>query len=466
MPEGTVAPATAPAPTLANFGAIVAQNTANAPAPAPAAAQTPLPPPVGARDPATGLSETAAAFNAQLEQGAPAPAADQQPAQTTDEQLAAELAGTDKPAASDEWTAEVVPGVSAKDAIEAMKRGELPEALLTQLKGVARINGRELPISFREALNGYMRQSDYTRGTTEIADQVEKLNTQKQALLQLFNGWNQEDGTPLGQSLEKMGLLNQARAAVTRNWGTPDKPSIEGFMDDMRRMGRWDLFKQAAVAHSGWFDARYRRYGGTYGQNPQADEAARRAVAEDEQQHQQLWGARIQAETAAQQAQRQAFEHQNQQTLATQQTQDTSQQQGQQQFLIHVHSLKTSAFGVVKLQATPVADRYFVENLQAGMRLAQLQGTQKPIEQLVSEAVQSTLEQLGDDRHSQGGNGASQGAPQQQQQSGASVSPVARPPSLSARPQGAPITQASSVPRGGTPADFDRRLTALKELRR
>lgn len=442
-------PAGTPKPTPNNFEAIVRARTAAAATPLPQPGQLGTPAaPAPANSNAT--SETAAAFNARIEQqlGAEAPKPSEPAndnAQTLEQQLAIESGA--KPATDP--LAELVHGLPAKDVLDAIKAGKLPEALATQLKGIARVNGQELEISAREAFNGYQRLTDYTRGTMEVAQMVEKLNAEKAGLLQFFTGWDTSDG--IGQSLENMGLVPVARAALTKSWGTPEKPDPNGFMEDIRRHGHWNTFQQAATQYAEWWGQRYARYGGNPN-DPARDAAAKRMIAEDESQQQQMWGARVQAETLAQQAQRQRWKEENQSKLAQQQTQQGQQQNSQQQFLQNVHALKTSAFGAVGLKASPENDQKFVENFMRVTQTAQFYGHQKSNEELVADAVRATLEEIAP---------LPTAAP-------ATVAPSAPAPRLSTQPQGAPLTTASGVPRPGMggPADLDARLAWIKGQKR
>lgn len=474
-PSAPAAPASAPAATLSNFSAIVARNTAAAPA-------APAPTPTGVQSvPAgqNGLSETAAAFNAQREQQQQPANTNAQPTTEDQQALAAELAGQ-QPAPAE---ADLVHGLAVNDIIDAIKRGELPEALAVNLKGIAKVNGQDLPISFREALNGYQRLSDYTYGSEQNARATEKLNAERQALLDLFTGWDAQDGgAALEKSLRQMGVMQNARAIFTRNWGTADKPNAQGFMDDVRRLGMWPVFQAAAQQYANWWGERYARYGGIgdelIGRYPAEqqrglalrNDRARQMLVEDESREAAMWVERLKAEDLAAKAQQQQWSQDRAKLLAQQQVANP----GEAQFRQQVETLKQQAFTAAGLELGKISDpkildtieQYFGENVTAWANIHKRRNEQPPIADIIAKAVQATLERVGDDVRAGKLKLNATPANTNAQPAGtvAPAAPAPRPQGLPARPIGAPVTQASSIPRGGTVSDFDARIRAIKGL--
>lgn len=454
MTEGAAAPApaapAAPAlsPTPQNFRASIAAKVAAAPPPAPAPAPAAL---AATAAPAAELGGTEQAFNKLLLNNGQ----NNEPAnQNAEPQTAEQQLQTEQPSAGDPW-AEVLheSGVSVKDAIDALKRGEMPEALLDHLKTTVNPNGNPIQVSLREAGKGYMRISDYTRQKQELVALQGDTENRIGKVRELFNGWQTPDG--LEQGLERMALMPTVRQIVTKNWGTAEKPNVQGFVDDMRRLGMWQVFQHAVGHEASRWEQRAQRYGWNR-QDPAAMARAEQMISEDERSQEELWKARLEAETERNNAKKTTWEVQQQQLLAQRQQQPDP--QAQQAELRQIHDLKTSAFGVLGIPAHPIADQYFAQNFIALANMAKQAGQQLPQTELVAQAVQATYEQLGDDREKLPGAKPGVG--------------LARPaangnaqPQLGARPAGAPTSQASQLPRSGSLTDFRERMAKLKGQR-
>lgn len=442
----------APAATPANFSAAIAANVQRAsaqpatPAPAQPAMPAPAPPTGGA--PATGgirhgvpagtpaapaPADPAAAFDAALQ------AAQQPPANDNAQDPNAELAALQGEQPPDPF-AEQIHGLELRAIVDAIKQGQLPAQLLEQLKVTTKVGGRELPISVEEARRGYMRLSDYTQETQRTAAQQQQLEGVKQQLRGLFDGWDKPEG--FEQGMFRMGLVQNARALVTKNWGNPQQPNPQGLLDDMRRLGHWDTFKQAAELYANQWAA-----------EQQMDPAVR---ADLQRQRDEMWRARLAAETEVETSKRKAWEQEKEKLLAQSKQRQNPQQQAQA--MQQLRQLKTAAFQQHGIKPSPAADTYFDQNCAAIRRMAERRGERVTAQQIIQQAAQATAEQLGDVQyqHAQSlGNGA---------QPAATAQPAQPQAALPARPAAAPVTAPSQLKRGGTHADFLDRVGTLNRM--
>jgi hypothetical protein len=191
---GVAPPANAPIrPTLANFDSIVNRDV-RPPAGPPSKAKTSLP--AAPALPAVMPGQEPANDNGALPEAAPEPEA------PPDAEAAADL------------LEELMHGRKGREILEAIKAGELPEELLTALKGVAKVNGQDMPVTFREALEGYQRQADYTRGKQEARAARQEAQETMQNMRDMFAQW--ADGDALLRDVQKLGHMDGFRKAALR----------------------------------------------------------------------------------------------------------------------------------------------------------------------------------------------------------------------------------------------------------
>jgi len=203
MTEGTAAPA-APAPTLDNFRDVVQHNLRQA---------------------------KAAEGGQQQQERAPARAARQQPqaeqepeerdpvadALGDDPLEGDELADDDAPLEGDEEAVsdlleEELHGHKGRAILEALKAGGLPAELLAQIKATAKVNGQDVAVTLQEALEGYQRTSDYTRGKKEARDLTRKAQERIDAVNDLIGSW--DSGEKLLAGVKRLGKMKGFREAA------------------------------------------------------------------------------------------------------------------------------------------------------------------------------------------------------------------------------------------------------------
>ena len=440
MSEGNGAAAPA---TPANFEANIAARNAPAatPAPAPAAASATPPPGIthGVPAPANAPTEDpAAVFNAAL-QAANQPANDNAIDPSSDPALAA-IQAEQQQGQADPF-AEEVHGLQLRAIVDAIKNGQLPNEVLEHVKVTAKVNGRELPISVREAANGYMRLSDYTQSTQRVAQEQQQVEAIKAQLRGVFEGWDKPEGYE--QAMFRMGLVPQMRATLTKNWGTPQQPNVQGFLDDMRRLGHWDTFVAAADT-----------FGMQWGAEQKLDPGVR---AELERQRSEMWKARLAAEAEVEQNKLKAWQAERDQLLRAREQQRNPQER--QQVQQKMEAMRAEAFTKHGIPNTPGARKTYEDNRDALIRLARQRGQGLTMEQLVADAVQATQEQLGDALHELRSR-----QPAQQQSAAPQQQPAAQG-ALPARPAAAPATTASPISRRGTPDEFwNTRIVPLQQM--
>lgn len=201
------APANIPA-RLDNFNAIVAQNMAR---PGPSAPAVPPPSPVAAKlppAPTVPVAEAALA-DAADDEGDPLallPGEEQPPADGIDpEEEPSEPAKID-------LLEEMLHGKKGREILEAIKGGSLPDELLEAIKGVAKVNGQEMPVTFREALNGFQRLSDYSRHKNEALAMKREAQETIANTRALFDGWT--TGEALLRDIKKLNKLPAFREAA------------------------------------------------------------------------------------------------------------------------------------------------------------------------------------------------------------------------------------------------------------
>lgn len=186
-----------PRASLDNFHALIEHNM-RAPAAAPAAPAAP------AAVPAIGRRDAPANDNSAPNTPAVAP---------TD-------ALPDEPEPDAEQQAEAIAdlleqdyhGRKGREILEAIGKGELPAELLAAIKGVAKVNGQDMPVSFREALDGYQRQADYTRGKQELKQMQQQARGQLDSVQQLFDGW--KSGDQLLRDIKRLDKMPAFREAA------------------------------------------------------------------------------------------------------------------------------------------------------------------------------------------------------------------------------------------------------------
>ena len=417
--------AASPPPTASNFMAHVQGNLARA-------ASTPA-----ATPPAT----PAAPAQPPPLAAVPAPTQAPVPGETPEPvQLEQQPAANDN---ADPW-AEQIHGVTARDLIEAARRGELPESVLTAVKVAVKVNGKEMQVPLREAANGYMRISDHTQKTMELADREKKHDEQIGKVRTMFEGWDKPESGAFAKFLTDKGMLPQVNALVTQKWGAPDKPDVNGFMESLRRLGHFETFRQAANAYAAWHTQRVQAFNPSG--DPKLNERAYQMVSEYEREQDAMWKSRLESEATTEQLKREQWKRDQQQLLAARQQQPQQHQQMAQQ----IDKMRGELFARLGIpMKTPVqqetALKYFHQNMGALVNMEKRYRTGKTLETMVQEAAQATHEQLGD---------AAQQPAQSQQ--------AAQPAALPARPAGAPATNGTAGTGRRSPAEFEEWLRGGK----
>lgn len=445
MSEGSAAPA-----TPSNFAAGIAANVARASAPAATPAPSPAVPATGTPAPTGGIrhgvpagtpaaaqpDDPQAAFDAAIRAAQQPPANDN----AAPADPAAELAALQGEQPTDPL-AEQVHGLELRAIVEAIKAGNLPSEVLEHVKVVAKVNGRELPISVREAANGYMRLTDYTQETQRAAATIQQIEGVKAQIASLFDNWD-KPGDGFEQGMFRMGLVPKAREMVTKNWGTPQQPNPQGLLDDMRRLGHWDTFKRAAELYADQWAA-----------EEKLDPIMRAQLQRDRD---EMWKARLTAESEVDAGKRKTWEQERAQLLKQRQQQPPNPQQ-QQAALKQLNDFRVAEFQRFGLPENDALRSDFVTNYKLAANAARSRREQVTTQELASRATQMIWEKVGDLR------AAASAAPAAQQQQ-APVQQPAAVASLPARPAAAPVTAPSPLKRGGTPDDFAQRLATLNAM--
>jgi hypothetical protein len=103
-------------------------------------------------------------------------------------------------------------GKKGREVLEAIGKGELPTELLEKLMGTVKINGEDGKVSYAEALRGYQRSGDYTRGKQELAKERTEIKQVFNTLKGMIEGW--KDGASLRSGLKSLGKLEAFKAAA------------------------------------------------------------------------------------------------------------------------------------------------------------------------------------------------------------------------------------------------------------
>lgn len=418
MPEtSTAAPSAAPAaePTLGNFQAIVRNAHA---AQQPAAAS---PPGAPAGPPVAGDAAT--------------PATDSLAAQRAITEAAAGQA--EQPAAAEDLWAEQVHGMTAREIVDAIKKGVVPEALRVALRDTTPDG---LQITLDELRHGYMRMTDSTKKWQEAAALNQQGNKMLMDTIGLFDTW--QDPQKFADGVARVGLAPVLRQVITKDWGTEQQPNVAGYLDSMRRLDHFGTFRAAAIAYAERHNQLMHQF------NPAGDAAlAPRAEAmiEDlERREQSLWSERIKMERTAEGNAKVQHDARKKAYLARMEQERQSSPEVSR-LSQHMEAHRDRAFQQFGLDATPLAMQHFDHNLSVIIQMASSNGARESVEELVAHAAQATAEEVGAHRQEH--------APVVQQ-----VPAPAQPaPGLSARPGGAPSNGAART-RGGTVADFRKQV--------
>lgn len=440
-PAAAAAPApAAPPASPGNFDAVVQANVARSQQSSAPAQQTPatvtrLPHPQTAQ---------------------PVPAALEQPPANDNAQPVEPLPELQLP--DGDPLAEQIHGMQLRAIVDAIKNGELPAELLEHVRVPVKLGGEDGFVSAQEAGRGYMRISDYTRGTQQIAKDVGQIERIKGQLRSVLEGFDKPEG--FEQRMDEWGLRSLANGMVTKNWMTaaPDgsrQPNVAAFREDMRRLGMHDVFRAAAIAYATEHSQRMNHFMGPnqYTDQQQYDAAYQRAkqlVLGMEGNEDGLWTQRLAAEAEAEKLKRANWKTEQERLLAArqQQPQDTTQLQREVNQLA-AESLQKLGYRIDQ----PHAFEYFDSHLTALVVAARRLGLQKTTAEFVADAVQATAEDLAKERAIRGGQrpggaaGLAQGA-------------------LPAQPTAAPTTAPGSRKKGGSLADFNEYTAYLDEQER
>lgn len=204
------APGAPPPATPGNFGQLISHNLSQAsrgaPAPTPA---TPQAPPQATEQPGgqNGQSERAQAFGTYEEgQGLRRPGQPEQPNDSPEQALEGQEA-------AEQEAADLIHGLAPEAILEALRGGKLPTELMQALKGVAKIDGQEHEVTLDEAIQGYQRRSDYTRGKQEAAKIKEQAETMRGNIRTMFDTWRQKPDQMI-EDVERLNLTESFEKAV------------------------------------------------------------------------------------------------------------------------------------------------------------------------------------------------------------------------------------------------------------
>lgn len=408
MSEAAAVPA-----SPSNFSAVVRGNLAAAPAPS-----APAQPPASQSQPSQVTSIPAPTQNDALPPQEPANDNAQPP---PEQQLGQEQAPPEDP-----WMRQLH-GVPVRELVDALERGELPEPVLNAIKGIAKVNGKELPVSLREALNGYMRLTDHTQKTQELAKHFDELDNSRGQLRALFDGWDSKPEV-FAQGMERMGLMPQVRSVVTREWGTAEQPNVEGYMGSMRRLGHWNTFQAAAKAYASWYSQRLNAFNPAGTQEGHA--RAVQMIKELESEQAANWKARVEAEGVTESARREQWKRERDQMLAQRRQQPQQNEHAQiAQQIGQLRSQQLLQLGILNANSTQAYVEAVHQRFESAMGqlvgIARRSGAQESLESLVSKAAQIVAEHIAE-------------APR---------TPAQQPPAqgLPVRPAGAPTTNGAGV---------------------
>ena len=130
---------------------------------------------------------------------------------------------------------EGVHGVPVQELLQSLANGEIPDALMNQLKVKLRDGDQEWMGTLEEARNGAMMKSNYFRKTQELADQRKAFQGEQDELVGYLNAWKSDPvqlvyglrrlGMPfedaarhLAQELDTADQLNAARPGAGDQW--------------------------------------------------------------------------------------------------------------------------------------------------------------------------------------------------------------------------------------------------------
>lgn len=415
---------TAPAASPANFASIMSANRAAAPAPA-APAPAPAAPAAQPASVATLPTSQPANTNAQ-------PAAPTAPEPVTAQP--AQQAANDQSA--DPWE-RAIHGSTVRELVAAIEAGEMPASALEHVKVPVRVNGKDLTVSLREAANGYMRISDHTQKSSEVARERDAIEGVKDKLRAFYEPFNTPDG--FEKLVTDMGYAQHARQMLTKGWGTAEKPNVQAFMEDMRRNGAYPIFRAAVDAYANQYDAHMRAFPMPQDQARalQVRQYAEQAWRQREAEQDAMWQARIAAEQEAETVKRERAKADRDQLLAKRQQQPQDLNALRQK----VNTLRDGEFQKLGLAGGTLKQReaiqgYFEDNMAALVRMAKRAGQSEPIESIVAQAAQAAFEQF-------------------QDQQGQAAAPTAAPAGLPVRPGAAPAAGAPVQPKGGSASDLE-----------
>lgn len=128
---------------------------------------------------------------------------------------ASETSSTDSP--WHERYSEGVHGVQAQEILEALERGEVPQALYDKLKFQLRDGDNEWEADLATLQNGAMMQSSYTRKTQELAEERRAFFSERDELADYLRNWK-TDPQQLLYGLERLGMpvLDAAKLLAER----------------------------------------------------------------------------------------------------------------------------------------------------------------------------------------------------------------------------------------------------------
>jgi len=229
---------------------------------------------------------------------------------------------------------------------------------------------------------------------------------------------------------------------VTKSWGTPDQPNVQGFIKSIVGMGYGPLLQSA-------LDHQANRY--TELASRVRDPQIAMGILQSEM--------AIAAKEARLEEQNEAIRRQQETAKRNQLLQQRSApQQDNSRAVTEINGLRDSTFAQYGLPVTGQTHTWFAANLREAGRLAQMAGRNDSMAALVERAVRETAQML-------------QAAGVQLQAPAASDNGAPPAASMPARPQAAPVPAtngyASPIPGDdGTSAGFRARRLALQQMAR
>lgn len=116
---------------------------------------------------------------------------------------------------------EEIHGVKGSDLLTALKGGKLPPGVLMQLKETVSVGGEPIEVTFREALDGYMRASDHTRKNMAAAEQRAKADRLINDFNAMIETW-QKDPALARAGAKRFGFMENLEKVLFEGFDKPE----------------------------------------------------------------------------------------------------------------------------------------------------------------------------------------------------------------------------------------------------